>query len=187
MEEVHMIEYGKLLQRAVQQPNWPAMEAELGKIDLRRKPPDNVAIAFAAIFLPSLNRATQTHERIEGDRRMIAVSLAIQLYRADHDGDFPADLNALRSDVCCKDSSRPLRPRRAAGLCRAASVLPDGGDRPLVYSVSEDGNDDTAARTYPIVAEPYYGWRGDCSRPWRDLPRPLHRPRRRRVRKRMDS
>jgi hypothetical protein len=110
--------------------------------------------------------------RVRLERSAAAVSLAVHLYRADHGGAWPASLDALAPrylpavprDVYA--SGEPLRYRILA------HVLPDGGDRPIVYSIGPDGVDDTAAAgdmatTAPanarrgssaILNEPQYGW-----------------------------
>jgi hypothetical protein len=90
------------------------------------------------------------------ERRVTAVGLAAQLYRRDH-GRWPDDLaslvptylSAVPTDPCL-DGNRPL------GYVLQRGVLPDGGDRPLVYF---DPVEDAVADV--IDPEPIYGWHAD--------------------------
>ena len=102
------------------------------------------------------------------DRRMSAVSLAAQLYRADH-GQWPAALKDLVPTYLPAVPIDPMAPDgRPLGYVLVKGGLPDGGDRPLVFSVGLDGVDDSAKGGIPTG--PMYGWyRGRDE--WHDLTR----------------
>jgi hypothetical protein len=99
-----------------------------------------------------LSRYFETFYRSLADRRATAVSLAVRLYRLDHarwpqrlDELVPQYLPALPADPF-HDDGRPL------GYVIAKGVLPDGGDRPLVYF--DAGPQDPAG----WVTEPTYSF-----------------------------
>jgi hypothetical protein len=69
---------------------------------------------------------------------MTAIALAVALYRADHDGRFPDDLNALVPEYL---SQIPLDPFSKTN----SAIQYVKGNRRLLYSVGADGIDDTAA------------------------------------------
>lgn len=98
----------------------------------------------------------EQHFRGLAERRTSAVSLAAQLYRADHAGRWPdqlaqlvpAYLPAVPADPFY-DDGRPI------GYVILKGGLPGGGDRPLVYFDAGTVADDA------IDAEPMYGWQQD--------------------------
>jgi hypothetical protein len=100
-----------------------------------------------------LTRYFETNFRIIGERRVTAVSLAAQLYRADHGGRWPARLDDL---VPAYLPAVPVDPfhddGRPLGYVVKKGALPGGGDRPLVYY--DAGEDDPAA----IENEPMYSF-----------------------------
>lgn len=99
-----------------------------------------------------LSRYFRGLTRAIADRRATAVSLAAQLYRADHTA-WPAKLNdlvpaylsALPSDPF-HDDGRPL------GYVVLKGTLSDGADRPMVFY--DAGPDQAAA----VFTTPMYGW-----------------------------
>jgi hypothetical protein len=98
-------------------------------------------------------RYFETNFRSIGERRATAVSLAAQLYRADHGGRWPERLEELVPTYLpavpvdpFHDDGRPL------GYVIKKGGLPGGGDRPLVYY--DAGEDDPAA----IQDEPMYSF-----------------------------
>lgn len=129
---------------------------------------------LSSLYVPALERFVFSGYRIQAERRLAATSLAIQLFRADHDGRFPDSLERLvpgylpeiPRDPCAADA--PLRHLALPG------ALPDGSPRPLVYSVGEDGDDDTASGSRP-PAKPQFGWqalrKSERIDEWRDLAR----------------
>ncbi|MFL5515399.1 MAG: hypothetical protein ACJ8DJ_04530, partial [Gemmatimonadales bacterium] len=120
-----------------------------------------------------VTRYLNTHFRVIAERRVTVVSLAAELYRADH-GRWPEELNdlvpaylpAVPADPY-HDDGRPL------GYVIKQGALPGGGDRPLVYF--DAGPDDPAQ----VDKGPMYGWfrspaasvRADVFRQYRDLAR----------------
>jgi hypothetical protein len=101
---------------------------------------------------------------------MAAVSLAARLYQAEH-GKWPPTPEALVPKYLPEVPRDALAP----GAQPLRYVLipggrPDGADRPLVYSVGEDGVDDTAAGTAKPPAVPNYSWARAADQ-WRDLSR----------------
>lgn len=91
-------------------------------------------------------------------RRMTAVSLAAQLYLADH-GDWPPHLQSLVPQYLPDIPTDPFAPNGAPlRYLLARGALPGGGDRPVVYSVNENGVDDTPDAP-ALPAEPQFGWR----------------------------
>jgi hypothetical protein len=105
--------------------------------------------------------------RVAMDRRLAAVGLAVQLYRAEHDR-WPASMDELVPKYL---PQVPRDPMAADGsglrylLVRGG--LPGGGDRPLAYSAGPDGAFGTA--NPPVL--PNYGWMTSTGDQWRDLAR----------------
>ena len=123
-----------------------------------------------------LSRYYETQFRVVCERRATAVSLAAQLYRADHGG-WPQRLEAMVPEYLPAVPVDPYHTdRRALGYEILKGVLPGGGDRPLVYY---DPGEDCAAL---LRNEPMYQWqqwqpreipgkRGRSVRQYRDLRR----------------
>jgi hypothetical protein len=192
LDALRMLEQDGVLLEAAVQPNWPAAGAVLARGAARKPvpapaaagaawfgarpvPPKRVPIDYARVLSSNLvggtgtGRAIQLHMRMRSERRMSAVSLAAQLYRTDH-GDWPPSLEALvpqylpqvpRDAVAAGDA--PLRYLLVKG------GLPDGSDRPLVYSVGVNGVDDTVGGA-ALPAAPCYEWQNNRDE-WRDLTR----------------
>jgi hypothetical protein len=189
LDAERVLEQDGFLVEAASKPNLPAAKARLAEAAARKPPPaasgapmfgptpppgtkrqpiDYTRIVSSATLPTGALRAVQNHMISRTDRRMSAVSLAVQLYRADHgqwpptpDALVPKYLPAVPVDPMAADG-RPLGYRIIKG------GLPDGGDRPLVFSVGTDGVDDSAKGGIP--AGPTYGWyRGRDE--WRDLTR----------------
>jgi hypothetical protein len=147
-------------------PDWPAASALLERAPREPSPGNALTVALAggrvAPVVPRYSRFmlsekwdlsaySMTHFRHISDRRMTAVSLAVQLYRADH-GRWPARLEEL---VPAYLAELPADPYRGDGgpLGYVVEKLPPPlvGDRPLVFA------EDT---TLPagINPEPMYGF-----------------------------
>ena len=162
-----------------QKPQSPALVAPGGPkpkaiLSAKNPPIDYTRLLSTDISGGGMWRGIEQDIRVRTERRMAAVSLAVQLYRADHAGQFPPSLDALVPKYL---PAVPVDP--AAGDGRKLNylvlrgALPGGGDRPLVYSVGADGVDDTAA-TDPTRAglpgRPEYGYARGRDQ-WRDLSR----------------
>ena len=82
---------------------------------------------------PSIDRCIETYNRINTDRALAAMSLACHLYRLDN-GDWPKSLDDLRTYM----PGMPVDPwgdgSQTLGYVLIKGGLPDGSDRPLVYS-----------------------------------------------------
>lgn len=150
---------------AAMAPDWPAARAVLRQYEQtvdgrgRRGGPGQIATMMSRSLRPSLQASIMQEMKIEMERRMTAVSLAVQLHRADRGGAWPASLDALVPEHL---RAVPADPFAAGGAplmyLLAKGALPLGGDRPLVYSVSENGSDETAAGLAPLPDLPQYGY-----------------------------
>jgi hypothetical protein len=137
---------------AAAQPNWPKASAIFAIDPLPPPPPptnlpSNAAPRFSrsvtANFVVSLSRFAKTEFRVISERRMAAITLALQLYRADH-GRWPAKLDELVPSYL---PFVPMDPFMAEptqmGYLLDKQSLPGGLDRPLLY-VDESGHPSTA-------------------------------------------
>jgi hypothetical protein len=161
---------------AGRQRSYPRTMAVYPKSNLEFDPVSGDVPQYSRWFhneLAYVSRYLSTQYRTIAERRVTAVSLAAQLYRADHgrwpeklDELAPAYLPAVPADPYHEDG-RPL------GYVIKRGALPGGGDRPLVYF--DAGEDDPAQ----VGAGPMYGWfaprglivRSDVARQYRDLAR----------------
>jgi hypothetical protein len=116
----------------------------------------------------------ERHHRVLAERRVTAVSLATQFYRADN-GRWPGRLDELAPRYLPAVPADPFHDDgRPLGYVVLKGRLPGGADRPLVYF--DAGPDDVE-----VLAEPMYGWdsgyRGTAPQPrspvrqYRDLSR----------------
>ena len=116
-------------------PNHPAAEPVVREYERRARVEVEQNLPYyqlAAIMLPAMERAVEAQYRNRNARRLAAVSLAVQLYRADHDGDLPPALDALVPDYL------PAVP--ADAMTADGSVKYDPA-RGLAWTVGEDGVD----------------------------------------------
>jgi hypothetical protein len=101
----------------------------------------------------TIKRVIETMNRGNAERTFVAMSLACQLYRNDH-GAWPASIRDLRPKYL---PSIPIDPwgngRETFGYVLIKGGLPDGSDRPLVYS--RCGSQDGLAYR---LDEPQYGF-----------------------------
>lgn len=136
-----------VLLAAAAAPDWPTFRARAGVASgsapaTQPQQPEAAptelakALAFVDSSLPPPQRVAQAHYRALAHRRMVAVALAVRLYRAGHDGAFPATLEDLVPSCL---PAVPLDPLAEGG--RPLGYVPDP-DRPRVYSVGENGTDD---------------------------------------------
>jgi hypothetical protein len=106
-----------------------------------------------------IKRLIETMNRVNAERTFVAMSLACQLYRNDN-GAWPASVKDLKPKYL---SHVPIDPwgngRETFGYVVIKGGLPDGSDRPLVYSRCRS-TDGLAYR----LDEPQYGYyQGDGS------------------------
>jgi hypothetical protein len=148
---------------AAAQPTLPAARAAVARPPASLGPP-------VSVLIPSLLRANEQGFHIRNERRMAAVSLAARLYHAEH-GTWPPTPEALVPKYLPKVPRDALAPGdQPLRYVLIPGGRPDGADRPLVYSVGEDGVDDTAAGTAKPPAVPNYSWVRAADQ-WRDLSR----------------
>jgi hypothetical protein len=100
---------------------------------------------------PLLARVIEYDLRTRAEKRMAATALAIRLYRADHADPFPPALETLVPKYLPQVPRDPFAADAPLAYIIARAALPDGGDRPLVYSRGIDGRDDTAERGNSIL------------------------------------
>ncbi|MGD0464857.1 MAG: hypothetical protein ABSB74_20420 [Tepidisphaeraceae bacterium] len=85
------------------------------------------------IAKPTIDRCIETDNRVNAERGMAAMSIACHLYRFDT-GNWPKSLDDLRGYL----SDVPIDPwgdgTQTLGYALIKGGLPDGSDRPLVYS-----------------------------------------------------
>lgn len=165
LDALNLLQWNEMLIRATHQPNWPAAKAS-GLPATISWQQASISRKMSAILGPATARATETHFRIIGERRMIAVVMAMRLYALDHGGTFPAALEELVPDYLPYIPRDPL----ASDDQPLKYLLAENGARPIVYSVGENGVDDTAAGASPSVSA-QYGWQNQALDQWRDATR----------------
>lgn len=138
-------------------PNLPEANAVLSKCTLPNKDSE---LTFPRII--------QLRFRMVADRRMTAVSLAAQLYRADHHRQWPTKLNELVPKYL---PAVPQDPFRKDGGAIGYQIIPhgwiDGDNRPVLFV--DSGVD------YGPEPDPQYAWYSHGKIPirnYRDLSRP---------------
>ena len=114
----------------------PAAQAEFDQV-MRGEPAGS---ATNPILKPSLDRIRDTIRRVHSERDMTAMSLAAHIYLFEHER-WPGSLEELASEL----PRVPIDPwgdgKQTLGYVLIKGGLPDGADRPLVYSRcrSKDG------------------------------------------------
>lgn len=193
LDAVRMLEADEEITEAAAQTNQPAARVVLARLDAKLPPPlppgrrvlsptapgaagaRREPIDFARLlsndFLngASSGRIVIQHLRGVTERRMTAVSLAAQLYRAEHD-EWPPTIEALVPKYLPEVPTDPLAAEgERLRYILVPGGLPDGRDRPVVYSAGDNGVYETDdARILP--AAPVYFWRRSADE-WRDLSR----------------
>jgi hypothetical protein len=137
-----------LMDAAQAAPNWPAF-----KTTAPQRPAEVAEKSWkhliAAILMPSLDRAVQTHFRSQFDRRTAAVFLAMRMYAVDHGGALPDSLDALVPNYLPSIPNDPFAPTTQP--LKYAGGGSDGAG-PIVYSVGENGTDDGGSEQEPTTA-----------------------------------
>jgi hypothetical protein len=140
--------------------------------------PDGVLATWFGDISANYSRVIEQDMRILAERRMAAVSLAAQLYRVDHAGRWPRTLGELVPTYLPAVPRDPFRGDGGPLSYLVAKNTADGAERPMVYSVSSDGVDETAPNGSTLPPEPIYSWtssrvpgRSDAPDQWRDLSR----------------
>lgn len=101
----------------------------------------------------NVDRYFETSFRVIAERRMTAISLAAQLFRADH-GRWPNTLDELVPQYLPAVPLDPFTDGKPLGYVVQHGALADGGDRPLVFHTGGEVD----AGPYP---EPSYAWESD--------------------------
>jgi hypothetical protein len=140
------------------------------------KPPpvDHTRILSTNVIGANLGRSIEADIRTRMERRLAAVALAFRLYRVDHGDRFPPSLEALVPQYLPQVPVDPAAPNgRPLRYLVIKGGLPDGEDRPIVYSVGTDGVDSTSevgpARS-GLPNQPVYDYCRGVDQ-WRDLKR----------------
>ena len=171
-EERRVLVNSRWYEAAAAQQTWNGLRSVFASRPPQRprRGPARVVTALSTAVTPSLDRAFELDLRTILERRMTAVSLAAQLYRADH-GKWPASLDELAPRYLPVVPADPYAPaREPLRYVLATGVLPGGADRPVVYSVYQNQSDDTAPGYAPLPPAPQYGWSNDVDQR-RDLSR----------------
>jgi hypothetical protein len=129
-------------------------------------------------FGVTYSRVVEQDMRLLAERRMAAVSLAAQRYRADHAGRWPRKLDELVPTYLSDVPRDPFRADAGPLSYLIAKNPTDGAERPVVYSVSSDGVDETPPDGSTLPPEPMYSWhahraagRSGSPDQWRDVSR----------------
>jgi len=172
----------RTLMQAAAQDNWPAAHAMLladpampdftGRRASGKEGP-RFSRSLGDGIVRFVDRAMQTDMRCRAERRFAAISLAVALWRADHKGASPPALASLVPAYLKAVPNDPLAGGRAISYLVIPNGTPAGAVRHLLYSVGENGIDDTAAGGQSPPATPEYGWSnvGRLDDQYRDLDR----------------
>lgn len=89
---------------------------------------------------PSMDRLLETVRRVQAERDFAAMALAAQIYRHQH-GRWPANLDELATELPRVPLDAWGDGKQTLGYVLIKGGLPNGSDRPLLYSrdVSKDG------------------------------------------------
>ncbi len=135
LDALEMCEEFTAWANVVSQPTWPEAvatippsPADFSGLDKLRRP-----VTFT--MFPALDRSALLHFRGLAHRRMAALGLALRLYAMDH-GELPEVLDVLVPEYLDDLPSDPFAADR-----RPFGYLPHR-DRPILYSVGENGIDD---------------------------------------------
>jgi hypothetical protein len=135
---------------------------------------DSISAWIQGDLQVSMVRVIETMRRVQGDRRMAAVSLAIAMYRSEHSGQWPDSLDALVPDYLPFLPNDPYSPpKHPIGYAKKQGTLPDGSDRVMLFTDPGGPNDPD------LSPNPTYGWqwmwrngkRVEMARQYRDLRR----------------
>ena len=138
MDTITLVKEGEQLMAAAAAPDWT-----VGQKLLPAPPvvsgPRTTAHVVSQMIRPALGRAVSTSYRGAAQSRLAATALAIRLYQRDHGGQRPPTLAALVPDYL---PAVPLDPMATNGATIGYVAAPVA---PYVYSVGDNGKDDSAA------------------------------------------
>ena len=177
LDTVRMLEQDEVLMEAAAQPTWPEVRGVLARrlagkppppappapaapgTSAKRQPVDYARVLSSTLLGGGImnGRFFEISLRARAERRMTAASLAAQLYRADH-GEWPPSLQALVPNYLPAVPADSLAvPGTPLKYMLVKGGIPGGADRPVVYSVGRDGDDDTPDAT-ALPGAPWAGW-----------------------------
>jgi len=115
-------------------------------------------------------RAVEQNWRVAMERRLAAVGLAVQLYRAEH-GRWPASMDELVPKYLPRVPQDPMAiDGSGVRYMLVRGGLPGAEDRPIAYSAGADGAFDTL-KGVRLPRLPMYSWMSGAGDQWRDLAR----------------
>jgi hypothetical protein len=122
--------------KAAQAPDWPTSQARMAALpDLKGK--RRFGHVMLSILMPAFERAVTQDFRLLTDKRLTALMLACRRYAVDHGGKFPDKLDDLVPNYL------PAIP--ADPFATGAPLRYRGGANPVVYSIGENGTDDSGS------------------------------------------
>jgi hypothetical protein len=129
-----MIRYATGLIESGAADDLPALRAKLPRFPAEVKG-GHILHLVASILMPSVDRAIEQDFRHLASRHMAAVALATRAYALEHDGKLPERLEDLVPNYLPMVPVDPL-------AAEAKPLRYVSGEKPLVYSVGENGRDD---------------------------------------------
>lgn len=134
-----------------------------------RATPEKLSSVISSSLIPAWGRIMHMDWRVRTEARLAAAALAARLYHAEH-GRWPESIEALVPEYLPAVPEDPWAAGAPIKFTLIPNGLPDGSPRPVVYSVGEDGQDDTARGVVP-PAEPQFDFQTNVADQWRDLTR----------------
>ena len=153
LDVVQFLDEETQVAEACKQATWPAVRGKLpARVSLNSHGMAFQASRFLSSMIRPSERAILMHFRELAERRGAAVALAIRLYRADHGDQWPATLEELVPRYIAAVPVDPFSPTAATLRYKR-----DAAGGPILYSVSEDGVDNSGSeqpiatrRSFPI-------------------------------------
>ena len=138
MDTVTLAKEGEQLLAAAAAPDWTVGQKLMPPVPVVNGP-RTTAHVVSQMIRPALGRAVSTSYRGAAQSRLAATALAIRMYQRDHSGQRPPTLAALVPDYL---PAVPLDPMATSGATIGYIADPLA---PYVYSVGDNGKDDSAA------------------------------------------
>ena len=148
-------------------PDWPAYQAKAPPWPKGRR--STARDLLLQVLLPSLDRAITLYYRCAAGRRLAATCLAARLYAADHGGRYPEALRDLVPDYLPAVPPDPFSKTGATLLYVNPAADPE---KPRVYSVDENGDDNGGVEPDPRLPRRDYDRLSDEIRHLKRQPRP---------------
>ena len=146
-DTLRLLEHDADMLKAASAPDWPSAKPKLPTTAPVSNRAERAVRIVSGEYKPDLVTPLLRSRRLSAHKRLAAAALAIRLYQHENSGQRPPTLEAL------VPSYLPAVPRDpfAAGGQPIRYHL--GDERPYLYSVGEDGVDDTAGGWRPPAAE----------------------------------